>query len=101
MANITKVDNTAVGEEFIIEDDGKYYIKHTQRGDTIRAILDQNEFERNQGNNGYGASRELKKIASIPIMMDYEFCKIYGKEYAKDKRIIQRILSEYPYLRTS
>lgn len=96
-----KIDQSAVGEEFLIECDGKYYIKHTQSGESIRAILDQNEYERNQGNNGYGASRELKKVASIPIMMDYEFCKIYGRDYAKDRKIIGRILSEYPYLRTS
>lgn len=95
-----KLDNTSVGEEFVFEHDGKFYLKHTQTWDSINNVLRQNEIERNAGNNGYGESRELRKIASIPVMLDYEFSKKYGKDYIKNPKILQRVLMENPYLRT-
>lgn len=95
-----KLDDTSVGEEFVFDVDGKFFYKHTQTWDSINQVLAQNELERNAGNNGYGESRELRKIASIPVMLDYEFSKKYGKDYIKNPKTLKRVLDENPYLRT-
>jgi hypothetical protein len=95
-----KLQDTSVGSEFLIEVDGKYILKHTQTGSSIESVLHQNKIDRDTGNNGYGKTRELRKIASIPVLMDYEFVKKYGHGYHKDPVILKRILAEHPLFRT-
>ena len=83
--SVFKVDNSGVGEEFIVEVDGKYYIKHTQSAESIAAVLEQNQFERNYGNKGWGKSRELKKSKAIQF-----FARVLRKTW--------RLLAQVPAL---
>lgn len=94
------LQNSGVGKEYVFEQDGQFYLKHTQSMDSIRDVLEQNTIERNAGNNGYGETREWRKIASIPVMLDYEFTKKYGKHYLRDPKVLRRILLEHSALRT-
>jgi hypothetical protein len=95
-----KVADTAVGSEHIFEQDGKYYIRHRQNADSIQEVLSANEAARISGHDGYSKTRELRRIASIPVMLDYEFTKKYGADYHRDPVLLKRLLTEHSLFKT-
>lgn len=54
-------------EHYFDHAEGKMYIK---RVEDIEPLLDENAYARNhQGNNGFGKSRNWRKIGSIPMIV--------------------------------
>jgi hypothetical protein len=60
----------------MVKVDGKNYIQ-TICAD-LQANTDWNQTLQNDGSNGYGKSRELKHVASVPLHMIELWKKIYG-----------------------
>jgi len=51
------------------------------RTQDVQTILDHNKAMQNDGSEGYGASRELRKIASIPLIVIERWAKEDGVSY--------------------
>lgn len=74
----------------------------------VEPVIDANKRAQNDGTRGFGPSRELQKIASIPVSVLMEYCQTHGipLDYAMGGRgqmeVIKRILADrdYAYLRT-
>ena len=74
--------------------DGKNYIR-TIAAD-LEANTDHNKALQNDGSNGYGKSRDLKHVASIPLSVVEHWRKVYGVDiFNKDhERAVIRLLED-------
>lgn len=68
-------------------------------------VLDANARRRNDGTNGYGKSRELRHLATVPIVVQYEWIRRYGADpLARGQEdLLRRVLNDpdWRWLRTS
>ncbi len=82
--------------------DGKNYIR-TISAD-LQANTDHNQMLQNDGSNGYGPSRELKHVASVPLHIIEFWKKVYGVDvFNKDhEKAVIRLLEapEFRHFRT-
>lgn len=82
--------------------DGKNYIK-TISAD-LQANTDFNQTLQNDGSNGYGKSRDLKHVASVPLHMIEFWKKVHGVDvFNKDhEKAFLRLLEapEFRHFRT-
>lgn len=62
-------------EFFHDESDDKYIIKREQ---DIEPILNANKIAQNDGSNGYSKSRDLRRVASIPLVVIEQWMKEDG-----------------------
>lgn len=91
---------TPWGADYIIQDGDRGFLRRSQDMDTVQKILDANAACRNNGRNGYTESRDMRRVASIPIVFYHELVKRYGDDCLTDGKKLSMILKEYPYLKT-
>lgn len=81
--------------------EGNLVIRHSQ---DVAPLLDRNKAMATH-NDGYSPSRELRRVASIPVILQMEWIEKYGFNpvYAADKSVLKRLLNDpdYAYLRTA
>lgn len=82
--------------------DGSFAVK---RSEDVEPILDVNKRALASGHDGYSPTRELRKVASIPITVQMQWITRYGTDpLAKGNEVLlKRILNdpEWRYLRTA
>lgn len=105
MSILRSVDSD--GTKYYFESDGKLTVKNTQ---DVNPILKKNKNLYNQGDSGYNAGKDMKRVASIPTLV----LSLWAKEYNgsnnwfaipndERKKILKRKLnsSDYQYFRTA
>ncbi len=94
------------GTKYFFEDDGKLTVKNSQ---DVEPILKKNKRMYNDG-DGYSASKDLKRVASIPTLVLTLWAKEYngsnnwfGLPADERKKILKRKLNsnEFRYFRTA
>ena len=88
--------------DYIETDDG-FALKYTQ---DVEPLLDMNRAKQSAGRSYYAADPEMWKVASIPIVVQYEWARRYGindvtrPEY---QDLIRRLLNsnEWRFLKTA
>jgi hypothetical protein len=94
------------GTKYFFEDDGTLTVKNSQ---DVEPILKKNKRMYNDG-NGYSASKDLKRVASIPTLVLTLWAKEYngsnnwfGLPADERKKILKRKLNsnEFRYFRTA
>ena len=94
------------GTKYFFEDDGTLTVKNSQ---DVEHILKKNKRMYNDG-NGYSASKDLKRVASIPTLVLTLWAKEYngsnnwfGLPADERKKILKRKLNsnEFRYFRTA
>jgi hypothetical protein len=94
-------DENPWGADYLIYDDDKLVLRRSQNKAVVDDILASNQRARNNGRNGFSDSKELRRVASIPIVLYYELIKKYGDNCLQDRKTLSIILKEYPYLKTA
>ena len=89
-------------ETFHMDDEGNVAFQMTA---DVEPVIDDNKRALTQGNNGYTPSRDMVRVASIPIAVQYEWIQKFGVDPLKreNEALLKRLLNsnEYRYLRTS
>ena len=95
------------GTKYYFEEDGKLTVKHSQ--DT-NVILKKNKQLYNQGDSGYNAGKDMKRVASIPTLVLTLWTKEYNgtnnwfglPQEVRNKILKQKLnSSDYKYFRTA
>lgn len=90
-----------IAERLLFHGDGGIALE--RRCDVTQAI-EENKRARSAG-DGYSPSRELRRVASIPVAVQFEWIRRYGADpLAKgNEKLLRRLLNdpEWAYLRTS
>jgi hypothetical protein len=89
--------------EYLHTQDGENFA--LERVDDVQPVLDANKRAQNDNPSGMGASREWKKVASIPVIIQLQWIERYGADpLAKgNEDLLRRVLNdpEWLYLRCS
>ena len=69
-------DEDWVTTRAVVDEDGDRLT--VVREQDVEAILDHNKALQNDGSNGYGATRDMRKVASIPLVVVEQWIKEDG-----------------------
>jgi hypothetical protein len=90
-----------IGEELIFHGDGSFAIR---RFEDVEPIVERNKALQTAG-DGYSATREWRRVASIPVTVQMQWINRYGVDpLAKgNEALLKRLLNdpEWRHLRTS
>lgn len=94
---------TGVATYIDTSEDGKVLITNEQ---DVEAILDSNKAKMNMGREYYASDPDMWKVASIPIVVQYEWATKYGitdvtaeEHWPKVRRLLNS--NEWRYLKTA
>jgi hypothetical protein len=92
----TGVDGNGI-EDFVAYEDGKIILKRTCVD--VEPVLDRNKALQNAG-DGYSPSREMQRVASIPIGVVEMWKVIYGVDPTArgNERLLTRLLNDPEWL---
>ncbi len=102
------VDAAIDGTREVAHFDGDGNLEGLQWFNDVEPVIDANKRAKTDGAGGYGKTRELQKIASIPVAVLMEYCSTHGIPLPhalggpEQTAVIKRILADrdYHYLRT-
>lgn len=93
--------HNGVQREWTGDGEGNLTVRFSQ---DVTPLLDRNKAMATH-NDGYSQSRELRRVASIPVIVQMQWTEQYGFNpvYAQDKTLLMRLLnsSDYAHLRTA
>lgn len=76
-----------------------------RRIEDVEPVIEANKREQNSGHNGYTPSKDMRKAATVPVGVIYEWLDKYGVNFFDRDHwpAVQRLLNsnEYRYLRTA
>lgn len=83
-------------------DGDKFHLHYTQ---DVEPLLDENKAKRNAGREYYARDSELWKVASVPVTVQYEWIKRYGRDplEPENQDLLRQLLNdpEWRYLKTA
>lgn len=83
-------------------DGDNFHLHYTQ---DVEPVLEENKAKQNAGRDYYAKDPDMWKIASIPVTVQYEWIRRYGRDPLKSENhdLLRRLLNdpEWRYLRTS
>lgn len=89
--------------DYVGHGDGTFSIEYTQ---DVEPLLDLNKVRQNEGRSYYAKDGDMWRVASIPIVVQYEWARRYGitdvcaPEF--QKKVVQLLnSSEWRYLKTA
>lgn len=102
------VDEAFDGTQEIAHFDNDGYLTGIEYRTDVESVVEANKVAQNDGSRGWGKTRELRQIASIPVSVLMTYCQknsiplqhaLGGRE---QDEVIKRILKDpdYRYLRT-
>lgn len=82
--------------------DGTFSLEYVQ---DVEPLLDENKAKQSAGREYYARDKDMWKVASVPVTVQYEWIRRYGVDPLKpeNEKLLARLLNdpEWRYLRTS
>ncbi len=108
MSKRVLIDEAADGTREVAHFDADGNLEALQWNNDVAPVIEANKAAQNDGSGGYSATREWRRVASVPVAVLMEYCQAHGVplSYALggpgQMDVIKRILKDpdYLYLRT-
>lgn len=88
--------------DYIGNGDGTFSLKYTQ---DVEPLIEDNKAKQNAGRDYYAKDNEMWKVASIPVVVQYEWIRRYGVDPLAPEHfdLLKRLLNsnEWRYLKTA
>lgn len=85
-----------------IPDGDKFHLEYTQ---DVEPLLDYNKAKQSAGREYYAADKDMWKVASVPIAVQYEWIRRFGVDPLKPEnhKMLAKLLNdpEWRYLKTA
>lgn len=88
--------------DYVGHGDGTFSLEYTQ---DVEPILESNKTKHNAGRDYYAADKDMWKVASVPVTVQYEWIRRYGVDPLAqgNEDLLRRLLNsnEWRYLKTA
>lgn len=88
------------GRDHVIYTDDKMVVRRSMDRAVFDELMRQNGDSRNCGQEGYTPSKDMQRIASIPIVVWADWVKKYGAGFHRDQKLLRQLINDHDYFKT-